>query len=131
MPFEDNVLLKLKRRYKENEAFLFIIQELQKAEFKNGEFISENSELKHENHLLRMENQVLKKAVKPAAPEKPKITKEDLLEARFIEVNKKLTAKGVKIKKLEDDVNLWRSKWLNLTAHLCNAAQESDTTKAK
>ncbi len=114
MPFEENVLLRLKREYSKDESFLFVLQELQKAEFKNGELISENAELKHTNHLLRMELQGLKKGEKY---EKPRITKEDLLEKRFIEMNKNLTAKGITIKRLEDAVNLWRSKWLNQNAN--------------
>lgn len=110
---EEAVLLKIKRQFTHDEAIAFLQAELAKSKFKNGELLSEVAELKHTNHLQRLE---IDKMGKELSKKLPKLTKEDLKEQKFIELNKKLTTQGSTIKRLREDVNLWRSKYLNLTS---------------
>jgi hypothetical protein len=112
---EDNVLLKIRRDYTHDEAINFVMESLRESKFRNGELLSENAELKYANKLLTIENDLLKKEINH---KNPKLTKEDVKEQRFVELNKKLIANGSEIKKLKSDVDLWRSKYLNLNKQL-------------
>ena len=102
----DAILLKIKRQFTHDEAVACLQSELKKVNFKNGELLSEIAELK--DTLKRLDKK---------APQQPryKLTKEDLKEERFIQLNKKLDTQGKTIKRLKGDVDLWRSKWLNLS----------------
>ena len=102
----NGVLLKIRRRFTKDEAFKFMDNELKKAKYENGILKSEVAELSSQ----------LKKANKQLNSPKATLTKDDLKEARFIEMEKRLKAKCEKIKRLTDDVNLWRSMYLNLIA---------------
>ncbi len=106
----NDVLLKLRRVYSKDEAFKFMDEELKKAKYENGLLKAENAEISFE----------LKKARKILNAAKASLTKDDLKEARFVELRKQLKSKCDKIKRLTGDVNLWRSKYLNLIAKTNN-----------
>ncbi len=106
----NDVLLKLRRAYSKDEAFRFMDEELKKAMYENGLLKSENAEISFE----------LKKTRKILNSAKSSLTKDDLKEARFVELRKQLKSKCDKIKRLTSDVNLWRSKYLNLIAKTNN-----------
>jgi peptidoglycan hydrolase CwlO-like protein len=106
----DTVLLKIKRAFTQDESVKYLMGELRKVKVEIGVKDSEISELKYLNNILNIENKNLSKKIKK------QLSKEDLKEERFTEMNKELDTLRRKITKLNGDVDLWRSKWLNLIA---------------
>lgn len=104
------ILLKIKRAFTHDESINYLLGELKKAKFEIGVKNSEIEELKYYSHILESSNKKLSKQLKR---ETEPLTKEDLKEQRFTEMNRELYRKRRKILKLEGDVDLWRSKWLN------------------
>jgi hypothetical protein len=101
----DTVLLKIKRSFTQDESVKYLIGELKKLKFELGVKDSEISELKYLNNILKTENEKLSKI---------KLSNEDLKEERFKKMNKDLDSRRREIIKLNGDVDLWRSKYLNL-----------------
>ncbi|MBC7417446.1 MAG: hypothetical protein H7325_04745 [Pedobacter sp.] len=108
--FENNVLLKIKRQFTNDEAINFLKTELQKAQFKNGELLSEKEELIHQNELLEKKIRNLEQQLQQP---RFKLTNEDMKEQRIKEISDKIERKAAEVRKLQADVNLWRTKWLS------------------
>lgn len=82
---------------------------MKKIAFRNGELISENAELTDKIKSLTAELDRIKKSPKI------KLTKEDMLEERWAGLNKGLETMGKTNKRLQGDVDFWRSKYLDLS----------------
>ena len=111
------VLLKIQRQFSRDEAIALLQAELAKAKFKNGELLSELAEVRDENKQLK----------KQVALQQPKLTKDDLKEQRFIELQKGLTTAGKTAKRLREEVDLWRSKFFDLQNKQLNVKQNGTT----
>lgn len=117
---EESVLLKIKRQFTHDEAVTFLQGELQKvqaelqaANFKKGELISEVTELKHVNQVKQLE---IDKLNKQLASPRLKLTKADLKEERFIQMQKANSTLNKQIIYLKRSLNVWRNNFLELNA---------------
>lgn len=100
MSYENTILLKLKRKYERDEVVKFLQDELSKAQFKNGELISENEELKA---IIKRGKQEFK---------------EKLIDEKIEELRKGLVTVRAKNTLLKKQVIEWRNKYFSLDASL-------------
>jgi hypothetical protein len=98
MSYEDKVLLRLKRKYDRDEVIKLLQDELYKAQFKNGELISELEELKA----------TLKKGKREF--------KEKLIDEKIEELRKGLATTRAKNTLLKKQVIEWRNKYFDILA---------------
>jgi uncharacterized protein YoxC len=63
MSFDDNILLRLRRRYRKDEAFDYVSQELKKAHIEIGVLKSEKQELEDRLCKMSQETQSQKKVI--------------------------------------------------------------------
>lgn len=98
--FEDNVLLRIKRNYSQQEAVAVVIKKLKEAEFKNGVLLSEIAELKHEIEYLKNPTKEVKK-------KKKEWLKDDVIKSMHeekLELQEKLRQKN-------REVEFWMGKY--------------------
>ena len=118
----DNVLIKLRRRYRKDEVVKALDNKLKECDFNKGVLQSENDELKHNLEQLQKENNTLLKRVselesknnyfKKQIKKYLKLVDNDLLkEERFKVLNNKLITlqkenKKIQLKRKKDVTNL-------------------------
>lgn len=115
------VLLKIKRQFTKDEAVSVLLSELKSARFNNGELLSEVSELKNENDTLK---EKIKELELQLSGSRLKLTKDDLKEERFIELNKKLVTQSKTIKTLRENMNAWMNSSLSKRNNQLPAANQ-------
>lgn len=94
MSFEENVLLKLKRKYSKDEYVSMLLKELSEVKFKNGELVSEIEELRR-------------------IPTSGGKTKRQWLQSEiFKDVHNENKTLKNKVRQLSQDVDVWRNKYL-------------------
>lgn len=94
----DRVLLRLRRQYSKDEYVGLLLEKIKTLEFKNGELLSENEELKFN-------------ARKQYSPVK-EWSKDDYILVLKQTIKNKVKAKGIAEKQAKE----WRDKYFNLKA---------------
>jgi len=103
---EEEVLLRLRRKYSKDEIVALISKRLSEVEFENGELKSEVEELKHEANVIK--NAVVTEGTKT----KKLWLKDELIE----QYEQRLKVEKKKKDYLEKKVSEWRDKYFQLAA---------------
>ena len=110
--FENTILLSLKRKYKGDEEMDFVLRKLIDAQFKNGELLSEISELKYE---LKQKKVMVKEVIKYVAFEGGSKTKKQWLKDDLIaEYDRVAKIKHSKLNDAEKSLIEYRNKYYSL-----------------
>lgn len=75
--FENNILLKLKRKYSEDEEMAFLIQKMKEIEFKNGMLTSEIAEVRALLKAIKIERRKNQNYIACLEKEKEELKKEN------------------------------------------------------
>lgn len=102
--FEDQILLKIKRKYSKDESFALVLKKLSEAQIENGILKSELSELKEE--VTKMRNSHKQEGMRT----RKVWLKDDL----FAELKTTLARLEQKEKILQTQANEWRDKYFAL-----------------
>jgi len=126
--FDQNILLRLRRKYSKDEAFKFVSDQLSKAQMEIGYLKSELAELEHVRH----DNKQLKNQIKGHEYMLSKLDRVKEMESEISRIKQELEDKEAYIKEYKNNARrvnknkliemaeqskmaiFWRDKYLNL-----------------
>lgn len=124
MPFENKILLRLRRKYSRDEEMKFLLDLLRETQIKNGKLLAELAEVNHVAHERLMLAEQLESKVKKA-------TKEKLIDARIESMQKGINSRAKTNARLERDLVYWRNRCCSIEATLDKLKNEIPVTSPK